>query len=127
MAKKDGKLAEPLPGATAEAVMEEEEPNRLLEAARKVMLAYMGGVGVAWDEMEALIKRFVERGEVAEKDARKLLKELDSRRRSVGLDQRMEDLLHRMDIPTKSDIETLSANIATLTQKVEELKKRQPA
>ncbi len=124
MAKKDGKVAE-MP-ETAEVVAEgEEERSPLFEAMRKMMLAYVGGWALAYDELEDLVERFVERGEVAEKDARKLLKEVAEKRRPAGLDKRMEELLNRMDVPTKADIQALGAKIAALTQKVEELKKTQ--
>ena len=39
------------------------------------------------------------------------------------LDKRMEEALGHMDVPTKADIHALSAKIAALTQKVDELKK----
>ncbi len=124
MAKKDGKGME-TPEAVMEAPVEEAERSRLFEASRKVLLAYVGGLALAWDELEDLVDRLVERGEVAETDARKLLKEMQEKRRSVGLEKRLEDLLARMDVPSKADIQALSAKIATLTQKVEELKKTQ--
>ncbi len=121
MAKKDGKVAE-MP-ETAEVVAEEEERSPLFEAMRKVMLAYVGGWALAYDELEDLVERFVERGEVAEKDARKLVQEMAEKRRPMGLERRMEELLTRMDVPSKADIQALGAKIAALTEKVEELKK----
>ena len=38
---------------------------------------------------------------------------------------RVREALDRMDIPTKSDIDDLSKKIATLSKKVDELKKAQ--
>ncbi len=119
MAKKDGKVAE----GVMDAPTEEAERSPLFESARKVLLAYVGGIALAWDELEDLVDRLVDRGEVAEKDARKLLNEMQERRKSVGLEKRLEELLARMDVPSKADIQALSAKIAALTQKVEELKK----
>jgi poly(hydroxyalkanoate) granule-associated protein len=40
-----------------------------------------------------------------------------------NLDGRVEAILHRMNIPTKSDIESLSDKIAALTKKIDQLKK----
>ena len=37
-------------------------------------------------------------------------------------DKRVEELLDRMNVPSKSDIEALSAKISALTKKVDELK-----
>jgi poly(hydroxyalkanoate) granule-associated protein len=107
--------------------------NQMIEMARKVLLASVGAVALAQDEVEAFVNRLVERGEIAEKDGRKLINDvMDRRRKQIedtqakakeGLDGRVEAILHRMNIPTKSDIETLSQKIAALTKKVDQLKK----
>lgn len=110
-----------------DAQSEETVRSPLFVAARRLMLAYVGGVALAWDELEDLVERLVERGEVAEKDARKLLAELAEKRKTISSDSRVQSVLDRMDVPTKADIHALSAKIATLTAKVEELKKAQHA
>ncbi len=105
---------------------EEEERNRLFEATRKVMLAAVGAVGLAQDEIEDFVNRLVKRGEIAEKDARKLVKEVTEKRRK-GAEKRVEKQIDRvydrMNIPSKADIEALNDKINILTAKVEELKK----
>lgn len=104
-----------------------EERNDVYEAIRKVVLAGIGGVALAQDEIAKFLNKMVERGEIAEKDARKLLDEVTSRRKEQAkkaekeVDQRMEELLARMNVPTKSDIEALSEKISKLTEKVEAL------
>jgi polyhydroxyalkanoate synthesis regulator phasin len=106
--------------------MEEEERNRFFQVARKVVLAGFGAVGLAQDELEEFVNRLVERGEIAEKDARKLMHEVtDKRRKSAEkeMDKRLDDVLERMNVPSKSDIEALSHKITALTHKVDELKK----
>ena len=105
---------------------DEEERNRLYEATRKVMLAAVGAVGLAQDEMEDFVNRLVKRGEIAEKDARKLLHEVTEKRRKGAakrMDKQMDQFLDRMNIPSKADIEALNEKISILTAKVEELKK----
>jgi poly(hydroxyalkanoate) granule-associated protein len=107
----------------------EEEKHRLFEATRKVVLASVGAVGLAQDELENFVNRLVKRGEIAEKDARKLLKEATEkrRRRTRGFDKQVgknvDKVMDRMNIPSKKDIETLSDKISELSAKVEELKK----
>ncbi len=107
----------------------EEERSPLYEAARKVLMAGIGAVALAQDEVENFISKLVERGELAEKDARKLLDEVASKRKETAqkaesqVEKRLEDILSRMNVPTKSDIQALSEKIAALTAKVEELKK----
>jgi poly(hydroxyalkanoate) granule-associated protein len=107
----------------------DEGSSPLLEAARKLLLASVGAVALAQDEVEDFVNKLVERGEIAEKDGKKLVRDLMERRKKetakaeTELDKRVEELLHRLNVPTKSDIEALSAKIATLTEKVEQLKK----
>jgi poly(hydroxyalkanoate) granule-associated protein len=108
-----------------------EERKPLLETARRVLLASIGAVALAQDEIEDFVDKLVERGEIAEKDGRKLVREVMDRRKKDRekaedkLGKRIEEVLDRMNIPTKADIETLSDKIANLTKKVEDLKKPQ--
>jgi poly(hydroxyalkanoate) granule-associated protein len=119
-------------------VMEEkvqEEKRALLDGARRVLMAGIGAVALAQEEAEDFVNRLVERGEIAEKDGRKLINDVVEKRREQAreraqkaeqkLDKRLEKMLQRMNVPTKEDIDTLSAKIATLTKKVDELKKQQ--
>lgn len=113
------------------------ERNPLIDSARKMLLVSVGAIALAQDEMEELVNRLVERGELAEKDGRKVVKEMMARRREKTsrargemedeLDRRVEEILHRMNVPTKSDIDALSRKITTLTKKVDALKKAQEA
>jgi len=92
-------------------------------------------VALAQEEVEEFVGKLIDRGEIAEKDGRKLINDIiEKRRKKVEetadsaeeqLDKRIESLLDRMNVPTKSDIEALSAKIVTLTKKVDELKKAQ--
>ena len=106
-----------------------EEHNPLLDAARKVLLASIGAVALAQEEVEDFVNRLVERGEIAEKDGRKLVREvMDKRKKDAEkaedeVTKRVENVLDRMSVPSKADIEALSEKITVLTKKVEELKK----
>lgn len=118
---------------TKKVVLEEangkEERRPLLEVVRKVLLAGIGAVALAQDEVEDFVDRLVERGEIAEKDGRKLVSEVMDRRKKETekvedqMNKRVEEILDRMNVPTKADIEALSVKIAGLTKKVEDLKK----
>ena len=114
----------------ASAVQPNDEAKRsatpLLDAARKVLMASIGAWALAADEIEDFVNRLVDRGEIAEKDGRRLVKDVLEKRREQGsvehkLDQSMERFLARLNVPTKSDVEALNARIAELTQKIEEL------
>jgi polyhydroxyalkanoate synthesis regulator phasin len=106
-----------------------EERKPLLEAARKVLLAGIGAVALAQEEIEDFVNRLVERGEIAEKDGRKLLREvMDKRKKGAEkaedeVTKRIESVMDRMSVPSKADIDALSEKISLLTKKVEELKK----
>ena len=108
-----------------------------VEALRKLLLAGMGAVALSRDETESFVNRLVEGGELAQKDAEKLLHEVQGRLRknTVGVEnqaekvgsrveQGMEEFLNRLNIPSKRDIEDLSAKIAQLAARVEELRKQ---
>ena len=108
----------------AEEALEERSP--LFGAARKVLLAGMGAEALTQDEAEKFVDKLVERGAIARKDAKKLVREVAEKRSERArdeLDKRVQDLLDRMNVPTKADFEALSAKIAALTEKVDELKK----
>lgn len=106
-----------------------EEQNAFLDAARKVLLAGIGAVALAQDEIEDFVDRLIERGEIAEKDGRKLLHEVMDRRRKDAekaedeITKRVETVLDRMSVPSKADIEALSEKITGLSKKIDELKK----
>ena len=120
-------------------VREIEEPGApmntsLVEGLRRLLLASIGAVAMTRDETEAFVNKLVERGELAQKDAERLLRELSGRVRQsrpqvreVGerMEQGVEEFLNRLNIPSKRDIEELSAKIAQLSARVEELRKKQ--
>jgi poly(hydroxyalkanoate) granule-associated protein len=104
----------------------------LVEGLRRLLLASVGAVAMTFDEAESFVNKLVERGELAQKDAEKLLREMRSKLRQgrpqvreVGerVEQGVEEFLNRLNIPSKRDIEDLSAKIAQLSARVEELRK----
>lgn len=107
----------------------EASQSRMTEMIRKVLLATIGAAVIAQEEIEALVNRLVERGEIAEKDGKKLMHELmEKRKRKTAqveedISKNLESVLDRMDIPTKADVEALSQKITVLSKKVDELKK----
>lgn len=107
--------------------------STLFEALRKLALASVGAVALTSDEVEEFINKLVARGEIAQKDAEKLLRELRSRGKQAAptmesveerFETRMEQLLNRLNIPSKRDIDELSVKIAQLAARVEELRKQ---
>jgi poly(hydroxyalkanoate) granule-associated protein len=107
------------------------EEASILESLRRVLLASMGVVALTIEEIGELVDKLVERGEISEQEGKKLISEIKEKRiRKTGeaedvASTRMREMMDKMDIPTKSDIDALSAKIATLSKKVDELKKAQ--
>jgi polyhydroxyalkanoate synthesis regulator phasin len=101
-----------------------EEHNKLQEALHRVMLAAVGTVGLVQDEVEHFVNKAVERGEIAEKEARKTVRDVTDKRKGAEkeVDKRFEDMLVKLNIPTKNDLTALNEKIADLTKKVESLK-----
>ena len=114
-----------------EEILEENGHNPMLEMARKVLLAGIGAMALTQEEIEKFVGKLVERGEIAEKDGRKLIKDVMERRRKKSaevrsdtedeVEKRMEEVLTRMNIASKSDIDALNRKITTLTKKLDDL------
>jgi poly(hydroxyalkanoate) granule-associated protein len=107
-----------------------QEGNPFLEATRKILLAGIGAMALAQEEIEKFVHQLIERGEIAEKDGRKLLREVMDKRKKEAekaedeVTKRVETVLDRMSVPSKADIDALSAKISELSKKVDELKKQ---
>ena len=118
-----------------EEVIAENGYNHMLEIARKVLLAGIGAVALAQEEIEEFVNKLVERGEIAEQDGRRLMKDVIERRKKKAeevrsdteeqFEQRMEEILTRMNIPSKTDIDDLGKKVTALSRKVDQLKKEQ--
>ena len=118
-----------------EDLLEENGHNPMLEMARNVLLAGIGVVALTQEEVEKFVHKLVERGEIAEKDGRRLINDVREKRRrkseeisveaEATYEGRMEEVLARMNIPSKSDIDALSRKITALTEKVDELSKQE--
>ena len=118
-----------------EELLDENGHNPMLDMARNVLLAGIGAVALTQEEVEKFVHKLIERGEIAEKDGRKLINDVREKRRrkseeatveaEESYEGRMEEVLARMNIPSKSDIDALSRKITTLTEKVDELSQQE--
>ena len=106
-----------------------EEPNPVVEGTKKLLLASIGAIALAQDEIESFVNKLVERGEIAEKEGKKLISELkDKRKKSTEkaqeeINQQVKEVLAKMNVPTKSDVEKLNKQVSELSKKVDELNK----
>ena len=114
-----------------EVASESKDKNQfpMTEMLRKVLLATIGAAAIAQEEIEALVNRMVERGEIAERDGKSLVHEMMDRRKSRTtkiedeINKNITDILDRMNIPSKADVDALNAKISALSKKIDELKK----
>ena len=108
---------------------DEKKPRRpLYDATRMVLMAAVGAASLAQDEMDGFVDRLVERGEMAEADARKLVREVLDRREKVDRERKLRGKKSAAEpVATKADVEALGARIAELMRQIEELKKDKAA
>jgi polyhydroxyalkanoate synthesis regulator phasin len=102
----------------------QEERPLVVGAASKLMLAAIGAVGLAQDALEDLLDRMVERGELSQNDARKLVNQLRAKsprpfRHGTGGQTVAAEM---EEAPTKADIQSLHAEIAALSAKLDQIK-----
>lgn len=108
-----------------------EDLKPLFETARKMFLAGIGAIALAQDEIEEFVTRLVERGEIAERDGKKIIHEAiehrkkDAQKAEDEFSKRVEKILDQMNVSNKADIEALGEKIAALSKKLDELKKAQ--
>ena len=105
---------------------------------RKVLLASIGSVALTADEVGDVFTRLVERGEIAEADAQKIVTDLRTQGRKreeeasrvredmtkkagIALEDSVETILNRLNVPNKNEIEELSRKIGLLSEKVSHL------
>ncbi len=115
---------------------------QLIDVVRKMVLAGVGAVALSSDEVQSFLNRLVERGEMAQKDAEKLMKEAmegfnkrpnfsmpkfqaQPAEISAQIENGLENILNRLNVPSKRDIDELSAKIAQLAARVEDLRRSQ--
>jgi len=109
-----------------------EDSNTFLDGLRRILLAGIGVVVLAQEEIEDFVNKLVDRGEIAETDGRTLVTDVLERRKNEGqeslevgneeMDSRVEMLLKRLNVPTKSEITALSDQIDELSKKVDQLR-----
>jgi poly(hydroxyalkanoate) granule-associated protein len=103
----------------------------MLASLQRVLLAGVGVIALAQEEIEDFVRRLVDRGDIAEDEGRMLVddiieqrnKRLQGVREGVEgtIDRSTEEVYKRLNIPTRSEIVALSEQIETLSKKVDEL------
>lgn len=95
------------------------------EMSRKVLLAAIGAAAIATEEIHGFVSRMAERGELAEKEARSLIKEVLEEREKLEKEQKNTTPPAAAQPDTNGEIDALQARVAELNRRIEELKKSQ--
>ena len=108
--------------------------NPIASGVESALRATMGLFSMSKEEAQTIINRMIERGELAEKDGRRIINDLFGRPKKTVqqvnqkvesvVDDSMTNLLNALNIPTSEDLRILSEKINELTEKVEELSKK---
>jgi len=108
--------------------------NPLVSGVQSALRASIGVFSMGREEVETIINRLVEKGELTEIDGRRILSDLFDRPRqgvrqinekvSSTLDDSIVSTLNMLNIPTRSDLQTLSEKINKLADKVDELSRK---
>ena len=108
---------------------------------RKALMASLGAVALTAEEANEFVNRLVERGEIAEADAQRLISDLRAqgrkqeeeaskareeltRKAGMAIEGSVETILHQFNAPDKAEIEELSRKIGMLNDKVTALTNR---
>ncbi|MCP4361851.1 MAG: hypothetical protein GY796_27885 [Chloroflexi bacterium] len=107
-----------------EVVVEGDTAVSPTNTSRRIALASVGIVIVISNEMQTVVNKIVTRGEaLADDDRSNLPVNIQTTRRSLRrrLQRPVNKMLHRLNIPTKTDIDSLNTQITALLNKVESL------
>lgn len=109
----------------------EEAQNGLYLSARKLVLFSIGVMALFVEETAILMDRLIERGQIAQQDSRRLLRETEAKRQSEA--RKVRAKMHRpakearvqATMPSKAEIDALNEKIARLSEQLDQLKKNQ--
>jgi len=104
-----------------------EEKEGIGDLLRRVMLASVGAAAMGVDELEELIRRAREQGEITAADAQKLKERLSDT--LLGAPSAIDEVVERsvqralrhLNLPTRSEIDRLHRTIEALARKIESL------
>jgi polyhydroxyalkanoate synthesis regulator phasin len=117
-------------GAMRQAVQDtaaEIQRHPFREMVQKVFYAGLGATAMTRDELNALLGKMVQRGEVVESETKEMADEVSAKRQQQlsrlqeEVDKRVRQILSSVNMPSSADIEDLNAKIAALQRRVEEL------
>ena len=113
--------------------------QELKESAHKIWLAGLGALAVAGEEGKTLFNTLVERGTEYESRGAKQVAKVRGKvadakanigmmwdQAQAGLDDQIAKALHRLGVPSRGEIATLTKRVEELTKSIEKAKKPAP-
>lgn len=110
--------------------------NDVMDSAHKIWLAGLGALAVGQEEGTKLFKNLVEKGQSFENAGKE---QVEKARGTVAgvktvaesywdtfertLDEKVTAVVHRLGVPTKDEIETLTKKVEDLTASIDKLRK----
>ena len=98
----------------------------MLDAIHKTFLAGVGLAVMTKDKVDACVKELVEKGKLSEKEGRTLASAMLKRSKQVETDLHnqvtkwVEQALHKLQVPTKQELDRLAARIEKLEARNQE-------
>lgn len=96
----------------------------MIDFARKTYLAGLGLASLTGDKIEEIVEELVKKGEVAEKDRKKLVEELVAKGReqreqlSTSVRESVQKVIYELKIPRREQYEELLRRVNELEKKV---------
>lgn len=104
----------------------------MIELIKKAMLTGLGMASLTKDKIEEIGRDFIEQGKLSQQEGEKLMEELRARAEESKLEikkqieQRIEEILKKMDLVRKSDLDELKQQIKELQESHVGLEKKEP-
>ena len=108
--------------------------NTVVSGVRSALRASMGVFSMGRTEAETIVNKMIDKGDLTAQEGRKILSDLFdlpgkgvrqiNEKVSAVLDESMVLTLNMLNVPSRSEVQNLSAKISELADKVDELSRR---
>jgi|WetSurMetagenome_2_1015567.scaffolds.fasta_scaffold1561246_1 polyhydroxyalkanoate synthesis regulator phasin len=96
----------------------------MFELIKKTILAGVGFAAITTDKVEQMVKEYIERGEITEKEGKEFVNDFMKKSEQANRDfeKKLEDMikkvLKRKNIATREDVSVLEERIKAMEQKL---------
>ncbi|MFC1848785.1 polyhydroxyalkanoate synthesis regulator DNA-binding domain-containing protein [candidate division CSSED10-310 bacterium] len=103
--------------------------DSVIEYTKRSIMAGLGAISAAEDEIEKVVRRFTEKGLVTEDEAKGILKDFLSsiEKSKINFDKKIEEstvkVLKTLPVPSRNEVSRLNKRISELEKRIVELEK----